>query len=202
MSANQERERRIDELMEMAREAFSAGSGRSAMDNAIARNSLRAKLASLLRESAPDTPRFTTADASAFMEWWHKQEWTPDAFTKVADWLNRRQASLPAAPRQDDEFPTEEMLRQQDAEDRMAHEMLVAESERDVEDDPPICNPVNPPPLFSYDGPIYVRPIGRGICYGGDDALEFSLEDAVPDGYYEASIVIRERSTGGRDTTP
>ena len=52
--------------------------------------------------------------------------------------------------------------------------------------------------LFEYTGPIYVRPIGRGICLI-DHPNEEQIEDLLPDGYYAARIVIEPLSPAGRE---
>ena len=44
-----------------------------------------------------------------------------------------------------------------------------------------------------YTGPIYVRPLGRGICLLDHPAAD-ELEDLLPDGYYRARIVIEPLS--------
>ncbi len=43
-----------------------------------------------------------------------------------------------------------------------------------------------PKPLFKYNGPCYVRPLGRGIVLDG--AGRTDLEEAVPDGEYRIEV--------------
>jgi len=50
--------------------------------------------------------------------------------------------------------------------------------------------------VFEHHGEIYNRPLGRGICWDGRNGEEFYLEEAFPDGWYKADIVIRVREEG------
>jgi hypothetical protein len=45
--------------------------------------------------------------------------------------------------------------------------------------------------VFQYKGRIYNRPLRRGISTDRQDGKDFYVEDSIPDGYFEAEIVIR-----------
>lgn len=47
---------------------------------------------------------------------------------------------------------------------------------------------------YTYTGPVYIRPIGRGVVLDPDGAegdLDFDLSYAFPDGDYNMEIVFR-----------
>jgi len=57
------------------------------------------------------------------------------------------------------------------------------------------CKPSAPvncsnPAGFQYNGKIYIRPIGRGICLEDDQDDDRQLEERLPEGYYHAKILI------------
>ena len=45
--------------------------------------------------------------------------------------------------------------------------------------------------VFEYHGKIYNRPLGRGICLDDNDPNNLELEERIPEGNFQADIVIR-----------
>ena len=47
--------------------------------------------------------------------------------------------------------------------------------------------------VFEYKGGIYNRPLGRGIDLEDYKISGLSLEDLIPDGYFDIEVTVRQK---------